>query len=551
MMLMKNNFTSLIGERAKSTQVCSHSLTSITKKGGLDVLLILFFVTVVATLPAQPAIQWQKTYGGSSYDQLYSILQTIDGGYIAAGFTISNNGDVFGNHGGYDFWIVKLNETGTIQWKKAYGGSNHDWPNSIQQTSDGGYIVAGVTMSNNGNVSGNHGDKDCWIVKLNETGGIQWAKTLGGSGPDEAWSARQTSDGGYIVTGSSGSNNGDVTLNKGFDDVWVVKLSESGVIQWQKTMGGSSMDGAKSIIQTTDSGYILAGESMSNDGNVSFNHGNPDYWIVKLDEEGAIEWEKSLGGIGLDVARAVCQLNDGSYVVAGYVGSDVPGHHGDFDYWVIKLSNNGEVLWQKAYGGSGIDQAYGMEATTDGGVIVIGDTNSTDGDVLDNDGGLDIWVLKLNDAGEIEWQKILGGTMAEFGITGGQTNDGGYVFGGATWSNNGDVTGSGNRGESDFWVVKLAPESVGTNTSTPQAAALSLFPNPASHSINIHIPTSGTPIESPVLVTITDLLGRECSTQNITNGGNVNLSTLPHGFYLLTATTSMGQRFVGKFRKQE
>ena len=157
----------------------------------------------------------------------------------------------------------------------------------------------------------------------------------------------------------------------------------------------------------------------------------------------------------------------------------------------------------------------------------------------------------MNDAGDIVWQKILGGTKAEFGITVGLTNDGGYILGGATWSNNGDVTGSGNRGESDFWVVKLAPESVGTNTSTPQAAALSLFPNPASHSITIHIPTSGTPIESPILATITDLLGRECSTQTITNGGNVTLATLPNGFYLLTATTSSGQRFVGKFRKQE
>ncbi len=467
------------------------------------------------------------------------------------GVTLSNNGDVFGNHGGFDCWVVKLNENGSIQWKKTYGGSDNDWPYSIQQTSDGGYIMAGLTMSNNGDVSGNHGDRDCWVVKLNQIGGIQWSKTLGGSDIDEAFSVRQTSNGGYIVAGGSWSNNGDVSVNKGFDDVWVVKLNEAGAIQWQKSMGGSSSDNAKSIIQTADGGYILAGESTSSDGDVSFNHGNTDFWIVKLDEEGAIEWENSFGSMGLDVATAVRQLSDGSYVVAGYVGSGVPGHHGGFDYWVIKLSNKGEVLWQKAYGGSGSDQAFDLQVTSDGGFILVGHAQFADGDVLATNGGRDIWVLKLNEIGDILWQKNLGGSMGETGYSIQETMDGGYILGGFTWSTNGDVTGSNHRGESDFWVVKLAPESVGTNTLAPPAAALSLFPNPASHSITIHIPTSGTPLESPVLVTITDLLGRECSTQTITNCGNITLATLPHGFYLLTATTSTGQRFVGKFRKQE
>ncbi len=326
---MKKNFNPSITEWVKPKLCSCLSPTSISLKATWRFASTLLYMSFVASLSAQPAIQWQKTYGGSSHDQLYSIQQTTDGGYISVGVTTSNNGDVFGNHGGFEFWVVKLTENGSIQWKKSFGGSNNDWPYYIQQTNDGGYIMSGMTMSNNGNVSGNHGDRDGWVVKLNEAGGIQWAKTLGGSGPDEAWSVIQTSDGGYIVAGSSGSNDGDVTVNHGFNDVWIVKLSEAGVIQWQKSLGGSNLDGAKSIIQTADGGYILAGESMSNDGNVSVNHGNTDFWIVKLNVEGAIEWEKSLGGIGLDVARSVCQLNNGSYVVAGYVSSDVPGYHGD------------------------------------------------------------------------------------------------------------------------------------------------------------------------------------------------------------------------------
>ncbi len=191
---------------------------------------------------------------------------------------------------------MKLTESGAIQWKKAYGGSNNDWPYSIQQTNDGGYIMTGFTMSNNGDVFGNHGDRDCWVVKLNGTGAIQWQKSLGGSGPDEGWSVKQTSDGGYIVAGGSASNNGDVIGNHGYYDVWVVKLSGTGAIQWQKSLGGSNTDNAKCIIQTLDGGYIVVGgETESNDGDVSVNYGNPDFWIVKLDGNGSIEWEKSLG----------------------------------------------------------------------------------------------------------------------------------------------------------------------------------------------------------------------------------------------------------------
>ncbi len=237
-----------------------------------NLLQVLFFLTLfMPTLSAQPNIQWQKTYGGSAFEELYSIQQTTDGGYVTIGVTLSNNGDVSGNHGGVDFWVVKLTESGAIQWKKAYGGSNNEWPFSLKQTNDGGYIMAGLAMSNNGDVSGNHGDRDCWVVKLNGAGGIQWQKTLGGSGADEAFYVKQTSDNGYIVAGSSGSNDGNVSGNHGFDDAWVVKLSETGAIQWQKSLGGSSTDIARCIIQTMDGGYIMAGEWDSKDGEVSVN----------------------------------------------------------------------------------------------------------------------------------------------------------------------------------------------------------------------------------------------------------------------------------------
>jgi hypothetical protein len=240
-------------------------------------------------------IQWQKSLGGSGYDRTdydQSICQTADGGYIVAGYSNSNDGDVSGNHGGYDYWIVKLNSNGHVQWQKCLGGSNDDLATSIKQTADGGYIVAGYSNSNHGDVSGNHGgNNDCWVVKLDASGNIQWQKCLGGTYDEVASSVQQTADGGYIVGGHSNSNDGDVNGNHGsFNDAWLVKLNVSGNIQWQKCLGGTYDEGANAVQQTADGGYVAVGLSDSNnDGDVSGNHGYPlgteDYWIVKLDAD--------------------------------------------------------------------------------------------------------------------------------------------------------------------------------------------------------------------------------------------------------------------------
>jgi hypothetical protein len=236
-------------------------------------------------LDSSGALQWQKCLGGSGEDGASSIKQTSDGGYIAAGFSQSNDGDVSGNHGSYDDWIVKLNNSGTIQWQNSIGGSGDDGANSIQPTSDSGYIVAGYSTSNDGDVSGNHGSYDRWLVKLDSTGGIQWQRSLGGSDVENAQSVEQTSDGGYIAAGHSNSNDGDVTGNHGAEEYWISKLNSSGNFQWQKCFGGSNNDVANSIKETSDHGYIIGGYSNSDDGDVSGNQGSYDSWIVKLNPD--------------------------------------------------------------------------------------------------------------------------------------------------------------------------------------------------------------------------------------------------------------------------
>lgn len=293
-----------------------------------------------------PPIQWQKSLGGSDDDDASSVQQTKDGGYIVAGSSQSNDGDVSGNHGGSDYWIVKLNSSGNIEWQKSLGGSSDEGAGSIQQTTDGGYIATGTSTSTDGDVTGHHFSiypQDYWVVKLDATGNLQWQKSLGGSGEDVASSVQQTTDGGYIVAGWSTSNDGDVSGNHGGEDCWIVKLANGGSIEWQESLGSSfgGVDEGNSIRQTTDGGYIVAGTAGSNDGDVSGYHGGlEDYWIIKLNNTGNVQWQKCLGGSDLDISFAVQQTSDGGYVTAGYSQSndgDASGNHGWADFWIVKL----------------------------------------------------------------------------------------------------------------------------------------------------------------------------------------------------------------------
>jgi len=429
----------------------------------MKAIWITFFglVLAVTTLNAQVQIQWQKCLGGTSNDYAYSIQQTSDGGYVVAGYTGSNNGDVSGNHGSGDFWVVKLDAGGNLQWQKCLGGTGYDEANSIQQTSDGGYVVAGFTLSTNGDVSGNHGGYDYWVVKLDAGGNLQWQKCLGGTGYDEANSIQQTSDGGYVVAGYTESTDGDVSGNHGGSDYWVVKLDAGGNLQWQKCLGGTSSDYAYSIQQTSDGGYVVAGYALSTNGDVSGIHGSQDSWVVKLDVGGNLLWQKSLGGTSSDYAYSIQQTSDGGYVVAGFTEStdgDVSGNHGGRDYWVVKLDAGGNLQWQKCLGGTDDDYAFSIKQTSDGGYVVAGKTYSTNGDVSGNHGFNDNWVVKLDAVGNLQWQNCLGGMSDDVAFSIKQSSDGSYVVAGYTGSTNCDV--SGNHGSIDSWVVKLIEPNI-------------------------------------------------------------------------------------------
>lgn len=513
-------------------------------------LLLLFaYVLVVDTCFSQE-IEWQKCLGGTNNEGAYIIQQTVDGGYVVTGSSWSNNGDVTGNHGSSDYWIVKIDSVGTIQWQKCFGGTDNDDASSIQQTFDGGYVVAGRASSNDGNVTGNHGGYDFWVIKLDGSGTMQWQKSFGGTFHDDAMSIQQTNDGGYVVTGYTDSYDGNVTGNHGDQDYWVIKLNGSGIMQWQKCFGGTDSDMANNIRQTSDGGYVITGTSWSNDGDVTSSHGNGDYWMIKIDGSGILQWQKCFGGSNAEGAYSLQITTDGGYVMSGYSVSndgDVSGNHGADDFWVIKLDTVGTIQWQKCFGGTTSDASTSIWQTSDGGYVSAGWSDSDDGDVTSNYGFFDYWMIRLDSTGTLQWQKSLGGTSGEQVYSISQANDGGYIMAGHTASNDSDVTN--NHGSTDYWIVKVRDTTLTTSIILPHSTKfnIQLFPNPANDLVVIDYQfAQGDKIK------MRDVLGKNVFTKTFSSPAlSFTLQTLNYtpGIYFVEVLSEKG-KVVRKIVKQ-
>jgi len=337
----------------------------------------------IVKLDAAGAVSWQKTLGGSSDDIPNGMLQTADGGYLLAGRTSSYGA------GGLDLWVVKLDASGNIVWQKSYGGSgSYDAAYSVRQAADGGYFLAGWTNSYGSGY-------EMWLLKLDASGNSVWQKAYGGSGSEFAYASCPSSDGGFVVAGSTSSS------GAGSNDFWVIKVDSSGNRVWQKAYGGAGADTAFSVEPTADGGYVVAGRTES------FGAGSADFWVLKLDSTGTLVWQRTYGGSALDWAFAVRQTADGGYLVAGQTLSFGAGKE---DVWVLRLDSTGGVLWQRAYGGSELDYAYCIGQASDGSLLVGGVSGSSSA------GSYDAAVLKLADS------CLAGGSCSRFRVTAGTTS---------------------------------------------------------------------------------------------------------------------------------
>lgn len=504
-------------------------------------ITLFIYLFVIHSFGQAPSIQWQKSLGGGEYEYAKEVALTSDGGSIAVGFTESIDGNVSFSHGGGDCWVVKTNASGSIDWEKSYGGTGFDYGYSIQQTTDGGFIVAGYSESNDGDVLLNNGGGDSWIMKLNNTGVIQWQKNYGGSMNDNAQCIRQTIDGGYIVAGNSESSDGDVVNSKGGSDCWILKLDDFGMIDWQQSLGGSSYDYVQDIKQTPEGGYVLCGGTHSTDGDVEEQNGNGDVWIVKLNNIGNITWEHSFGGSNYDFAQSIELSSEGGYILAGYSESsdgDVIGSHGGGDFWVIKCNDTGNLQWQKSLGSSGNDYAYCVKQTISGGYILAGYAELNDGDVSGNHGIYDCWLVELNTTGVLIMQKSFGGSGVDIAYSICQTSSMCYTIAGYSESNDGDVTG--NHGNGDSWVIKLNSLSVGME-SQQESIAINVSPNPS----NGNFIFSG--LEEGSSIVVYDVAGKIIFQENETNHNHsVDISNHAKGIYFYNVGLKNGGWVNGK-----
>lgn len=456
----------------------------------------LLLVSVVFTnAQITPEIQWTKLLGDSNGQSGFTILPTSDGGYLVGGEAgYSGDGDVHDPKGevfeeegwtftlDYDYWVVKLDADSNIEWSKNYGGTKNDELKRISPAIGGGYYLGGNSHSNDGDVGGHHGSdtySDFWIVKIDNQGEIIWEKNLGGETDEVFWDGFATEDGGYIAVGSAASNGGDVIGNHNSEgyisDGWVVKLDSLGNIEWQKPLGGLGSTTLLAIQPTKDGGYITVGETEAFGGDIPpTNHGSLDAWVVKLDGLGNIEWSKLFGGSNIDGFSSVKVLPDGSYIVAGQTDSndgDVSYNHstGEFlrDVWVVKLDIDGEIEWEKTYGGEGNEAAYQIHLTADCGYVLAGSYRFYDFEGHPNRGENDGFLMKIDTVGEIQWIQTIGGSLQDNLWNLALANDNGFITVGTTTSIDGDAIGNHSINvyevwgwTSDIWVIKFNPDCI-------------------------------------------------------------------------------------------
>ena len=524
------------------------------------IILGMLLILASSTSITAQKILWEKSLGGKHAEYLYDAIATPDYGFILAGSSLSdkNGNKDESNKGDLDYWLWKMDEKGNLEWQKSFGGNKVDLLQSVALTYDGGFILGGTSSSDKGTVKTDacKGQEDFWIIKLNAKGQEMWQKTIGGSGMEKLLSIAPTKDGGYILGGTSSSDRNDTKgiddpygkweNSKGNLDYWVVKLDSEGTVEWQKTLGGKYHDELKSIHQTLDGGFILGGYSNSpvSGNKTAPNFGLGDYWVVKLNEDGNVQWQQTYGGDGDDNLFSLIPTKDGGYLLGGNSNSGATNsksktNKSGTDFWVIKVDAIGLIQWQDTYDFGKYDVLTSLVENKDGSFLIGGyaqseldsKQKSTAKTVkADKEGISDYIALKIDAEGKERWSKTVGSKGDEVLRKLLETRDGGYLLAGTS---NGGISRDKKtaKGGNDFWVVKLRDKEKEEN----ERITLEAIPNPASSFTNVIITfeyKEGT-------ATLYDLSGRSLQTIAITGERTVpiELNGLPQGIYVIEIKT--------------
>ncbi len=416
-------------------------------------LLLLFILVFLSQLliSQNPEIMFQKSISGGADNYGRTIAASTDGGYLIAG-------DIFPGGDTVNYLIAKVNETNDLVWQKTYGGSGHEIPSKMLSTKDGGFILVGYSNSSDGDVSENKGWDDCWVLKIDENGNIEWEKSFGGTSRDLGNNIMQTNDDGFLIAATTKSTDGDVNETHGGTDFWLLKIDALGNIEWENTYGGSEDETFSDIEQLNDSSFLMLGSSRSSNGDVGNNYGGKDFWLAKIDLSGNLFWERNYGGSDSENGTAIALNKNGGFILGGTSKSsdyDVSKNLGFDDYWIVSCDSTGSIIWQRSYGGSKNDVLKELKYM-DGGCLLTGYSFSYDNNVIDNHGSSDMWIVKTYSNGQINWTRSLGGSETDGANAMTYSKDFGYLITGYTASDDGDVEESS--GNVDMWVVKLCED---------------------------------------------------------------------------------------------
>jgi hypothetical protein len=407
-------------------------------------------ILVPSPLPAQ--ITFQRTYGGPDDDRAYSVQQTFDGGYIVAGYTWSQGAGLS------DFYAIKTDFRGNVMWSRVYGDSGHEEASSVQQTTDSGYVMTGLTDSPA------QSPMNVYLVKTNAAGDTMWTRVFGDSEMNGGYSVQQTTDGGYVVAGHT------TRRSPGARSAYLIRTDANGDPEWTRAYGDSGTTIAHSVRQTTDGGYVIAGYTDSHGA------GRYDVCLIRTGSLGDTLWTRTYGGTRDDEGYSVEQTSDGGYIIAGYTDSYGAGFD---DVYLIKTDPLGDSLWARTFGGDSNNCGYSVQQTTDGGYMIAGSTNSFGA------GGADVYLVKTDSNGDTLWTRTFGGAADDSGYSVQQTTDGGYVIAGTTWS-----FGAGG---SDVYLIKtdslgnVAVAEPKTSPTRAQELSVSCEPNPFAGTTTIRL----------------------------------------------------------------
>ncbi len=556
-------------------------------------LLFPFFLLGFFFSSAQNPLvkQWDKRFGGIDEEVFTSFQETSDGGFILGGYSYSVLGGdkTEGSRGEDDFWIVKADSLGSKQWDKRFGGNSFDELYCFQQTNDGGYILGGMSTSGmNGDKTQNpqdtssviSGKGDYWIVKTDALGNKEWDKRFGGLNVDQLFSLQQSIDGGYILGGMSKSGIGGDKTQTSCDtsaniyagaqgDYWVVKIDSQGDKLWDKRFGGLNIDAPSSLQETIGGGYILGGNSRSGIGGDKTQDcwGGWDYWIVKIDAAGIKQWDKRFGGTGDDVCYSLQQTSDGGYILGGISKSGISGDKTQAswdispnpsqqgDYWIVKIDGAGIKQWDKRFGGENNEGPVGnIFQTSDNGYIMAGiSTSGVGGDKSEiTYNASDIWVVKTDWLGNKQWDKTIFVTGLDKIGKINSSGDGCYTIAGQIQDTGGYCT-QPSRGGNDYWIIKFCIDtSIHTNaTDLKDNTYISLSPNPFTTTLSISIQKENL---QQADFTIINIIGHPVYTKHESNLSStytktLELGYLPAGVYFLEVIAG-GERSVRQLVKQ-